>query len=114
MVDENGDVVALVFAATNSENFNLGTPQRDLIAAFEKYVENRDQDEVVTLEMKKVLNFKPALMLQSLSLPRPLVSSSPFYLALADRFRPWPLALCPLHSSNFFPLPRVSLLVSHH
>ena len=69
LLNEDGDVVALVFAATNSENFNLGTPSQDLIQAYEKFVENKETEQVVNLEMKKVLNFKPALMLQALSLP---------------------------------------------
>ncbi len=69
LLNKEGDVVALVFAATNSENFNLGTPSRDLIAAYEKFVENADKDHKVELAMKRVLNFKPAMMLQALSLP---------------------------------------------
>ncbi len=69
LLDENGDVVALVFASTNSENFNLGTPSSDLIKAYEQYVENRDQEQELEIKMKRVLNFKPALMLQALSLP---------------------------------------------
>ncbi len=68
LLDENGDIVALVFAATNSENFNLGTPSKDLKLAYEKYV-GGSEPQTIELAMKRVLNFKPALMLQSLSLP---------------------------------------------
>lgn len=69
LLDEKGDVVALVFAATGTENFNLGTSSRDLIEAYDKYVEGSDQKQTIKLAMKRVLNFKPAFMLQALSLP---------------------------------------------
>ncbi len=69
LLDKDGDVVALVFASTNSENFNLGTPSRDLRKAYEKFVDNSDKEQTVELAMKRVLNFKPAMMLQALSLP---------------------------------------------
>ena len=69
LLNKDGDVVALVFAATNSENFNLGTPSRDLIKAYEKFVESGGEEQTVELAMKRVLNFRPAMMLQALSLP---------------------------------------------
>jgi hypothetical protein len=69
LLNKDGDVVALVFAATNSENFNMGTPSKDLMAAYEKFVENSDQEQTVELAMKRVLNFRSSMMLQALSLP---------------------------------------------
>ncbi len=69
LLDAKGDVVALVFASTSSENFNLGTPTKDLKAAYELYVDGSAEKKNIQLEMKRVLNFKPAIMLQALSLP---------------------------------------------
>ncbi len=69
LLDARGDIVALVFASTSSENFNLGTPAKDLKEAYAQYVEGSDDKKTIKLEMKRVLNFKPALMLQALSLP---------------------------------------------
>lgn len=69
LLDNNGDVVALVFAATGTENFNLGTSSKDLSEAYEKYVDGSDQKQTINLAMKRVLNFRPAYMLQALSLP---------------------------------------------
>lgn len=69
LVDSEGRVVALVFAATSTENFNLGTPSSDLKAAYEQFVLKGTESQTITLQMKRVLNFKPAVMLQALSLP---------------------------------------------
>lgn len=69
LLDEKGDVVALVFAATGTENFNLGTPSSELIKAYDRFVKGSDKEKSIELAMKRVLNFKPAMMLQALSLP---------------------------------------------
>ena len=71
LLDANGDIVALVFASTRTENFNLGTPSEDLIEAYERFVQNRGKKQTVNLAIKRVLNFKPDIMLQSLSLSLP-------------------------------------------
>ena len=68
LLSESGDIIALVFASTMSENFNLGTPSRDLLAAYEKYVQ-QDTPQKVNLSLKRLLNFKPSVILQALSLP---------------------------------------------
>lgn len=69
LVNAQGEVVALVFAATGTENFNLGTPTQDLREAYNKFVENDGEKQTINLAMRRVLNFKPDLMLQTLSLP---------------------------------------------
>ncbi len=69
LLNSKGEVVALVFAATYSENFNLGTPAEDLKLAYEKYVEGRAENQSVEIAIKRVLNFKPSVMLQALALP---------------------------------------------
>ena len=69
LVNENGDVVALVFAATSSENFNLGTPSEDLLKAFNQFVSSPQPGQTINLALKRVLNFKPSMVLQSLALP---------------------------------------------
>ena len=69
LLDANGKVVALVFASTRTENFNLGTPSEDLIEAYRRFAKNERKKQIVNLTIKRVLNFKPEIMLQSLSLP---------------------------------------------
>ncbi len=69
LLDARGRVVALVFASTRTENFNLGTPSEDLIEAYERFVQNKEEKQKVNLAIKRVLNFKPDIMLQSLFLP---------------------------------------------
>jgi S1-C subfamily serine protease len=69
LVNSDGEVVALVFASTSTENFNLGTPTQYLQQAYETYVEGVDEPKTIEVSMKRVLNFKPALMVSSLSLP---------------------------------------------
>jgi hypothetical protein len=69
LINENGDIVALVFASTNTENFNLGTSSKDLKEAYLKFVEQADESQTIEVAMKRVLNFHAPLMLQALSLP---------------------------------------------
>ena len=69
LLNRRGDVVALIFAATQSENFNLGTSCEDLRAAYSKYVGQREKPQKVKIQMKRLLNFKAELMLQRLSIP---------------------------------------------
>ena len=68
LLNENGDVVALVFAATNSENFNLGTPSDYLVKAYDNFVQDEEK-KTINLALKRVLNFKAAVLLQALALP---------------------------------------------
>lgn len=69
LLDARGRIVALVFASTRTENFNLGTPSEDLIEAYELFVQNREKKQSVDIAIKRVLNFKPEIMLRALSLP---------------------------------------------
>ena len=67
LLNAKGEVVALVFAATWTENFNLGTSSIDLKKAYQHFIEGAEQKQTVNLAIKKVLNFKPELVLQFLS-----------------------------------------------
>ena len=85
LLDARGRVVALVFASTRTENFNLGTPSEDLIEAYELFVQNREKKQNVNLAIKRVLNFKPDIMLQALSLP--YLPQFNEYPEIAQKFR---------------------------
>ena len=83
LVDEHGRVVALVFAATWTENFNLGTPAEDLKIGFDKFVTQRESKKA-TIAMKRLLNFNAQAMLQSLSLP--YLAQFDEYPGIAEKF----------------------------
>ncbi len=85
LLDAKGRVVALVFASTRTENFNLGTPSEDLIEAYSRFVKNEGKSQAVNLAVKRVLNFKPDIMLQSLSLP--YLPQFNEYPEIAQKFR---------------------------
>ncbi len=69
LLNQNGEVVALVFASTYSENFNLGTSVEDLKPAYERFVNPTTEKQMLNLALRRLLNFKPAPLLQSLSIP---------------------------------------------
>ncbi|MCJ8277366.1 MAG: serine protease, partial [Bdellovibrionales bacterium] len=69
LVDEQGRVVALVFAATWTENFNLGTSAEDLKKGFDKFVGAKTAEQSVPITLNKLLNFNAQTMLQAMSLP---------------------------------------------
>ncbi len=69
LLNSRGEVVALVFASTYSENFNLGTPAEDLVKAYDKFVNEEEKEHSVEIAIKRLLNFKPSVMLQALALP---------------------------------------------
>ena len=85
LLNAQGEVVALVFASTRTENFNLGTPSEDLWEAYKKFVKNEGKPQKIKLALKRVLNFKPDVMLQSLSLP--YLPQFNEYPEIAQKFR---------------------------
>ena len=71
LLDEYGRIVALVFASTWTENYNLGTSSEDLKVGFDKFVgsSGAQKKKNIQIEMRKVLNFNAQAMLQALSIP---------------------------------------------
>jgi S1-C subfamily serine protease len=68
LVDEYGNVVALVFAGTWTENYNLGTSADYLLQGKRKFVTNRKEKDV-SIEFRKLLNYSPRWLLERLSFP---------------------------------------------
>lgn len=68
LIDEKGNIVALVFASTYTENYNHGTSGKDLREGFKTYVLNQEPKDVL-IDFKKVPNFNPQLVMQALSIP---------------------------------------------
>jgi len=68
LIDQKGRIVALVFAATGAENYNLGTSAKDLSAGFKKFVVDRSPKEV-KFTLKKLFNFNMTQFLQKQGLP---------------------------------------------
>ncbi len=68
LLDSYGKIVALVFAATGAENYNLGTSCHDLKTGFEKFVDNREEKKIA-VKVKKLFNFNLHSFLQKQILP---------------------------------------------
>jgi len=68
LLDTNGNIVALVFAATGAENYNLGTSAVDLKVGFDKFVKNT-QPKDIKVVLKKLFNFNMMAFLQKQVLP---------------------------------------------
>jgi V8-like Glu-specific endopeptidase len=68
LLDSQGRIVALVFAATGAENYNLGTSCHDLKLGFKKFVENTEPKEI-KIKVKKLFNFNLNTFLQKQILP---------------------------------------------
>ncbi|MCB9072807.1 MAG: trypsin-like peptidase domain-containing protein [Bdellovibrionaceae bacterium] len=68
LLDVEGRIVALVFAATGAENYNLGTSTIDLQEGFKKFVTSKDGGEV-QIQAKKLFNFNAQAFLQKQMLP---------------------------------------------
>ncbi len=68
LLDSQGRIVALVFAATGAENYNLGTSCHDLKVGFKKFVENTEPKEI-KIKVKKLFNFNLNSFLQKQILP---------------------------------------------
>jgi len=68
LIDEDGDIVALVFASTGTENYNLGTSAEDLAIGHKNFVEDR-KPKTISIAMKKLLNFSPQALLQYMAMP---------------------------------------------
>jgi S1-C subfamily serine protease len=69
LLNQKGEVIALVFASTYSENFNLGTSIEDLKPAYQEFVNHPEGGQTLNIAIKRLLNFKAAPLLQSLSIP---------------------------------------------
>lgn len=68
LINAQGEVVALVFAATWDGNYNMGTAAEDLRAAKAKYVDSLDE-KTILIEPKRLLNFQPLMIPYQLYLP---------------------------------------------
>ncbi len=68
LLDSEGHIVALVFAATGAENYNLGTSCHDLKEGFKKFVANREPQEI-SVVVKRLFNFNLNTFMQKQMLP---------------------------------------------
>ena len=68
LIDEFGKVVALVFAATPAENYNVGTGSKNLLEGKNWFVDDLNPKKV-KIETKNILNYKPAQLAFVLNLP---------------------------------------------
>jgi S1-C subfamily serine protease len=68
LLDSYGKIVALVFAATGAENYNLGTSCHDLKVGFAKFVKDQTEKNV-TVKVKRLFNFNLQNFLQKQVLP---------------------------------------------
>jgi S1-C subfamily serine protease len=69
LVDGHGRVVALVFARNSmSENYNLGTPAKDLLAAKTRFVADQSPKKV-TMRIRDMLDFRTDSLLYALRIP---------------------------------------------
>ncbi len=68
LVDEYGNVVALVFAGTWTENYNLGSSAEYLLEGKSRFVSNKS-NKPVKIEFRKLLNYSPRWLLERLSFP---------------------------------------------
>jgi len=84
LLDEDGNIVALVFASTWTENYNLGTTLEDLKQGFTNFVKEKSLASA-KIELKKLLSFNPQSFLQSLALP--YLSQFEEYPEVAEKFK---------------------------
>ncbi|MBY0315322.1 MAG: trypsin-like peptidase domain-containing protein [Bdellovibrionales bacterium] len=68
LLDTQGHIVALVFAATGAENYNLGTSVKDLKVGFEKFVTDQ-KPKSVSIVLRRLLNFNGYQFLQKQLMP---------------------------------------------
>lgn len=68
LLDPQGNIVALVFAATGAENYNLGTSSKDLVKGYEKFVKDQSPKKVSVI-LRRLLNFNGYQFLQKQLLP---------------------------------------------
>lgn len=68
LLNSKGKIVALVFAATGAENYNLGTSCHDLKAGFDQFVVHQEKKEI-SIRAKKLFNFNLHNFLQKQILP---------------------------------------------
>lgn len=83
LLDEEGRIVALVFASTWTENYNLGTTLEDLKKGFGQFVK-KAASQPVKIQLKKLLSFNAQTFLQSLALP--YLSQFEEYPEIAEKF----------------------------
>lgn len=68
LLDTKGKIVALVFAATGAENYNLGTSSKDLKKGFSYFVEDQNPKKVSVI-LRRLLNFNGYQFLQKQLMP---------------------------------------------
>ncbi|MCC6138253.1 MAG: trypsin-like peptidase domain-containing protein [Bdellovibrionaceae bacterium] len=68
LLDMDGRLVALVFAATGAENYNLGTSVYDIKKGFESFVKNKNPKEI-KVNARKLFQFNPHAFLSKQVLP---------------------------------------------
>jgi len=68
LVNGYGKVIALVFASTRAENYNLGTGSENLLMGIDRFVDNQEPKKV-KIETRNLLNFHPNSLAYLLYLP---------------------------------------------
>jgi S1-C subfamily serine protease len=68
LIDTHGRIVALVIAATGAENYNVGTPAKDLKKGFKAFVEKREPQKL-SVVVRKLFNFNPYDFIRKQMLP---------------------------------------------
>ncbi len=68
LVNEYGKVIALVFASTRTENYNLGTGAENLLMGIDRFVDNIEPKKV-KIETRNLLNYHPNSLAYLLYLP---------------------------------------------
>lgn len=68
LVNGLGKVIALVFASTRTENYNLGTGSKNLLEGIDRFVDNQEPKKV-KIETRNLLNFHPNSLAYLLYLP---------------------------------------------
>lgn len=69
LLDTQGRIVALVYAATGAENYNLGTPVEVIKEGFDRYVVDASKSQVVSMNPKDLMNFNSQSFLRRQYLP---------------------------------------------
>ena len=81
LLDGFGKVIALVFAATWAENYNLGTGCDVLLDGKNRYVNNQDS-KIVRANTMSLLNYHPSTLPRKLSLPVEAFYEHPYLMQL--------------------------------
>ncbi len=68
LINGYGKVIALVFASTRAENYNLGTGSENLLMGIDRFVDNLEPKKV-KIETRNLLNYHPNSLAYLLYLP---------------------------------------------